>query len=108
MNSKIVNVNENSFETEVLNSKEPVLVDFWATWCGPCRQMAPILEDVATENNDLKVVKIDVDNNQVLASKYNISSIPTMMLFKNGEVEKIVIGARSKPSLESELLSDLK
>ncbi len=98
--SEIKLTNEN-FEKEVLNSEEMVLVDFYADWCGPCQMIAPILSEIAEEyNGKLKVGKINIDEQRELASRYQVSSIPTIMLFKNGHIENILVGFRSKSELE--------
>ena len=97
-------VTEATFDAEVLNSEKTVLVDFWAEWCGPCRAVSPILDQIATEHSDkLDIVKVNVDENPQLAMKYQITSIPAMKVFRGGEVVKTVIGARPKPAIEAEL-----
>jgi thioredoxin 1 len=104
MSDAVTDVTDNNFTAEVLESELPVLVDFWAPWCGPCRRVSPIVEEIADERADaLKVVKMNIDDNQETAIKYNIMSIPTLMLFKNGELKKTVIGAYPKRKLEEEL-----
>ncbi|MDX6721956.1 MAG: thioredoxin 1 [Solirubrobacteraceae bacterium] len=100
-------VTDNNFQAEVLESEKPVLVDFWAPWCGPCRVVAPVLEEIAAERDDLTIVKLNVDENQQTAAQYGVMSIPTMILFKNGQAAKTVIGAYPKKRLESELESEL-
>ncbi|MEV4558797.1 thioredoxin [Kitasatospora sp. NPDC049285] len=97
-------VTDATFATEVLKSDKPVLVDFWATWCGPCRQVAPILEEIASEHGDkLTVAKLDVDANQETAATYNVISIPTLNVYKGGELVKTITGARPKAALLREL-----
>jgi thioredoxin 1 len=96
-------VTDNNFAAEVLESGQPVLVDFWAPWCGPCRIIAPHLEELDNERDDLSVVKMNVDENPQTAAKYGIMSIPTLILFKNGEVAKQVVGALPKARLQQEL-----
>ena len=93
-----------NFENDVLKSDKPVLVDFWAEWCGPCRAVAPILEEIASENSEkIKVVKLNTDEEPSLAMKYGITSIPTMNVYVNGQVVKTIIGAKPKPALLKEL-----
>ena len=93
-------VSDTTFDTEVLKSKEPVVVDFWAEWCGPCRMIAPALEEIAgTLGNKVKIVKLNVDENPNTAAKYGIMSIPTLMLFKNGEIASRQVGAAPKQKL---------
>jgi thioredoxin 1 len=89
-----------NFETEVLSSENPVVVDFWAPWCGPCRQIAPIIDELATENDDVKIGKLNVDDGQEGAVKYGIANIPTILLFKGGEVVERVQGVTSKSKLQ--------
>ncbi len=96
-------VTDNNFAAEVLEAGQPVLVDFWAPWCGPCRIIAPHLEELNGERDDLTVVKLNVDENPQTAAKYGIMSIPTLILFKNGEVAKQVVGALPKARLQQEL-----
>jgi thioredoxin 1 len=92
------------FQSEVLEHDGPIMVDFWATWCGPCRAVSPILDAIATENSEkLSIVKLDVDENPEIAEKYGITSIPAMFVFDKGEVVKRVIGAKPKPALEADL-----
>jgi thioredoxin 1 len=97
-------VTDATFEAEVLNSDKPIMVDFWAEWCGPCRAVSPILDQIASEHADkLEIVKLNVDDNPQTAMKYQITSIPAMKVFKGGEVVKTVIGAKPKPALEADL-----
>jgi thioredoxin 1 len=107
MAGTLTEVTDNNFQAEVLESDKPVLVDFWAPWCGPCRVVAPVLEEIASERDDLRIVKLNVDENQQTAANFQVLSIPTMILFKNGQVAKKVIGAYPKKRLESELESEL-
>lgn len=97
-------VTEATFEQEVLQNERAVLVDFWAEWCGPCRAVSPILDQIATEHADkLDIVKLNVDENPGLAMKYQITAIPAMKVFQGGEVVHTVIGAKPKPALEADL-----
>lgn len=94
-------ISSQDWESEVLKHQGPVLVDFWAPWCGPCRVLSPTIEDIAREQKfDLKVVKVNVDQNQTIAIAYNIQSIPTVAIFKNGQILATTIGAQSKSSIE--------
>ena len=96
----IVHISDESFEEEVLQSEQPVLIDYWAEWCGPCKMIAPVLEEIATEySNRLKVVKLNIDDNPQTPPKYGIRGIPTLMVFKNGQVEATKVGAVSKAQL---------
>jgi len=97
-------VTDETFETEVLNSEKTIMVDFWAEWCGPCRAVSPILDQIAAEHADkLEIVKLNVDDNPQTAMKYRITSIPAMKVYRGGEVVKTVIGAKPKPALEADL-----
>ena len=96
-----IQVNKDNFQEVVLNSDKPVLVDFWASWCGPCRMVAPVLEEIANERSDVKVCKINVDEEPELAGRYNVMSIPTLLAVKEGQVVNQAVGARPKSQILS-------
>lgn len=100
----VADLSDDAFQQEVLQSKEPVLVDFWAPWCGPCRMVAPTVEELANENTgSIKVFKINIDDSPGAAEKYGVSSIPTLMVFKNGEVVDRFVGVQTKARLQQAL-----
>jgi thioredoxin 1 len=99
----IKHVTDGDFQAEVLENEHPVLVDFWAPWCGPCRVVAPVLEEIADERENLRIVKVNIDENQQTAMNYQILAIPTMVLFRNGQEAKRIQGAMPKKRLEAEL-----
>jgi thioredoxin 1 len=99
----ITDVTDSNFQAEVLESQDAVLVDFWAPWCGPCRVVAPTLEELNEERDNLRVVKLNVDDNQMTAARYEVMSIPTLILFRNGQPAKKIIGALPKKRLVQEL-----
>ena len=96
----VINLTTENFEEEVLNAKEPVLVDFWATWCGPCQTMGPVVDELAQELTDVKVGKVNVDEQMVLAREYKVMSIPTFLVFKDGKVAERILGVQEKSELE--------
>ena len=96
-------VTDNNFQAEVIESEQPVLVDFWAPWCGPCRAVAPVLEEISGERDDVRIVKLNIDDNQQAAAQFGVISIPTMILFKNGAEAHRVVGAYPKAKLLNEL-----
>jgi thioredoxin 1 len=102
--SNALEVNEDNFDAEVLQASEPVLADFWAPWCGPCRLIAPMIDEIAEENaGSVKVVKINIDDSPSLATKHNVSSIPTLIVFNNGAAVNQWVGAQPKQELQEEL-----
>ena len=94
-----ININKNNFQNEVLNSEMPVLLDFWAPWCGPCRMVSPIVDEIATERGDIKVGKVNVDEQPELAGQFGVMSIPTLVVMKGGKVVNQIVGARPKAQI---------
>ena len=94
-----LNITKNNFQEEVMNSEKPVLVDFWASWCGPCRMVIAVVEQIAEENSDIKVVKVNVDDEQELAAQFGVMTIPTLMVVKNGEITNRSVGVKNKKQI---------
>ena len=94
-----ININKNNFRNEVLDSEKPVLLDFWASWCGPCRMVSPIVDEIATERGDIKVGKVNVDEQPELAAQFGVMSIPTLLVMKNGKAVNQAVGARPKAQI---------
>lgn len=94
-----ININKTNFQNEVINSEKPVLLDFWASWCGPCRMVAPIVDEIAAERSDLKVGKVNVDEQPELAGRFGVMSIPTLVVMKNGKVTNQAVGVRPKAQI---------
>jgi len=101
--AQLAEVTDSNFQAEVLESESPTLVDFWAPWCGPCRVVGPVLEEIAAEHADIKIVKLNVDDNPLTSAQYQVLSIPTMILFKNGAEAKKLIGALPKRKIIEQL-----
>ena len=95
----VININKNNFQNEVLNSEMPVLLDFWASWCGPCRMVSPIVDEIAAERGDIKVGKVNVDEQPELAAQFGVMSIPTLVVMKGGKVANQMVGARPKSQI---------
>ena len=95
----VININNNNFQDEVMHSEKPVLLDFWASWCGPCRMVSPIVDEIAAERSDIKVCKINVDEQPELAAQFGVMSIPTLVVMKNGKVINQAVGARPKAQI---------
>ena len=95
----VIHINKNNFRNEVLNSEKPVLLDFWAPWCGPCRMVSPIVDEIATERGDIKVGKVNVDEERELAGQFGVMSIPTLVVIKGGRVVNQMVGARPKSQI---------
>ena len=107
MSNKIINLTNDTFDETVLNSDKPVVVDFWATWCGPCRMVGPVMEELASDyDGKVQIAKVNVDDQGELAAKFKIMSIPTILAFKNGEIAEKAVGARSKEEF-SEMIDKL-
>ena len=99
----VININKNNFQDEVMHSDKPVLLDFWASWCGPCRMVSPIVDEIAAERSDIKVGKINVDEQPELAAQFGVMSIPTLVVMKNGQIVNQAVGARPRSAIESML-----
>lgn len=98
-NNSAININKTNFQNEVINSEKPVLLDFWASWCGPCRMVGPIVDEIAAERSDLKVGKVNVDEQPELAGQFGVMSIPTLVVMKNGKVINQAVGVRPKAQI---------
>ena len=107
MSDKIVHLTDDTFESEVLKSDKPVLLDFWAPWCGPCRMVGPILDELAAEQDEVKICKINIDEHQAVATQWKVMSIPTLLVFNNGEMVGQHIGAISKGDLKAFIANSL-
>ena len=95
----VIHINKSNFQNEVLNSEKPVLLDFWASWCGPCRMVSPVVDEIASERGDIKVGKVNVDEQPELAAQFGVMSIPTLVVMKNGKVVNQIVGARPKAQI---------
>ena len=95
----VININKNNFQEEVMNANQPALVDFWAAWCGPCQMLGPVIEEIAAERNDIKVAKVNVDEQPELASQFQVMSIPTLVVIKDGQIVNKSVGAKPKDQI---------
>ena len=95
----VIHINKSNFQNEVLDSEKPILLDFWASWCGPCRMVSPLIEEIADERTDIRVGKVNVDENPELASRFGVMSIPTLVVVKNGQITNRSVGARPKAQI---------
>lgn len=95
----VININKNNFQEEIMNANQPVLVDFWAAWCGPCQMLGPVIEEIAAERNDIKVAKVNVDEQPELASQFQVMSIPTLIVIKDGQIVNKSVGAKPKDQI---------
>ena len=95
----VININKNNFQEEVMNANQPVLVDFWAAWCGPCQMLGPVIEEIAAERNDIKVAKVNVDEQPELASQFQVMSIPTLVVIKDGQIVNKSVGEKPKDQI---------
>lgn len=108
MSDKIVYLTDETFESEVLKSDKPVLLDFWAPWCGPCRSLSPILDEIADERDDVKICKMNIDDHQVVATQFKVMNIPTLLVFKNGEMQGKQVGGLDKDDLNAFINASLQ
>ena len=103
MGANTIEITDANFEEEVISSDKPVLIDFWAEWCGPCKMLAPVVEELASERDDIKVGKMNIDENQQVPATYGVMSIPTLLIFKSGEVSERIVGTESKQAITEKI-----